>query len=337
MGLLQWDKTADYQAGTEISDLGTSREVEEAQAVKLGATCASQSATPRHVLARNPPADNVEQMDTILEESPRKRERRDGGGQNVANDCVAGREGAGVREAGDGEDIGENDSGKEQVKMDIERPHSPTSVLDLSSWEDVSGLDSIQRTALNAVASRGVSWTHHTSKEVIRLTLHYGGEVLGDGNCLFTSLGQLLGTGEGTVGARELREVVVRRFVKGYEAEVFNRVATDQAVKHLYSPDLETGWGVHVVQELKLLAKKGDRSALDTAIEELCECGMTRCAILLGCLWEASGSMDPYRSAKSLSARHESGTRIRSRSDRVTPALLFSDTFLGRWGGNDAL
>ena len=287
MGLLQWDKTADYQARIEVSDLKTSRKVEEAQAVKLVATCASQSATPRHVLAWNPSADSVEQMDTILEESPRERERRDGGGQNVANNCVAGREGAGVREAVDGEDIGENDSGKEQVKMDIERPHSPTSVLDLSSWEDVSGLDSIQRTALNAVASRGVSWTHHTSKEVIRFTLHYGGEVLGDGNCLFTSLGQLLGTGEGTVGARELREVVVRRFVKGYEAEVFDRVATDQAVKHLYSPDLETGWGVHVVQELKLLAKKGDRSALDTAIEELCECGMTRCESS----WAASGKL----------------------------------------------
>ena len=289
MGLLQWDKTADYHARAE-SEPRNSRKVEEDQAVKPVATCVSQSAAPRHTLATNSSTDNVEHMDTIFEESPRKRERRDGGGHDVVSSCEAGREGGGVGQNVDGSNVGDKESGMEQVKMDIERPQSPTSVLDLSSWEEISGLDSIQKTALHAVAFQGVSWTHHISKEAFRFTLHYGGEVLGDGNCLFTSLrqllgtgtGELLGSGEGTVGARELREVVVRRFVKGYEAGVVNRVATDQAVKHLYSPDLEAGWGVHVVQELKLLAKKADRSALDTAIVELCECGMSRCGISLG-------------------------------------------------------
>ncbi|CDP13373.1 unnamed protein product [Coffea canephora] len=44
----------------------------------------------------------------------------------------------------------------------------------------------------------------------------------------------------------------------------------------MYSPDLKSGWGIHVVQEIKLLAKKEDRLGLDSAINELLQLGMQR-------------------------------------------------------------
>jgi hypothetical protein len=44
----------------------------------------------------------------------------------------------------------------------------------------------------------------------------------------------------------------------------------------MYSPDLKNGWGIHVVQEVKLLANKEDRGSLDSAIEELVLLGMQR-------------------------------------------------------------
>lgn len=54
------------------------------------------------------------------------------------------------------------------------------------------------------------------------------------------------------------------------------REAIDDAIRHMYSPDLKNGWGIHVVQEVKLLAKKEDRFALDSAIDELVHLGMQR-------------------------------------------------------------
>ena len=47
-------------------------------------------------------------------------------------------------------------------------------------------------------------------------------------------------------------------------------------IKNLYSPDLESGWGIHLVQEVKLLAKKSDRQILDDAIRQLTDRGMLR-------------------------------------------------------------
>lgn len=73
-----------------------------------------------------------------------------------------------------------------------------------------------------------------------------------------------------------VRKKTVQRFVCDYGNGVLQKVAIDQAIKHLYSPDLASGWGVHVVQEVKLLAKKQDREAMDTAIEELMQCSVSR-------------------------------------------------------------
>ncbi|OAY75476.1 hypothetical protein ACMD2_10483 [Ananas comosus] len=50
----------------------------------------------------------------------------------------------------------------------------------------------------------------------------------------------------------------------------------DAAIRHLYSPDLKAGWGIHVVQEVKLLARKEDREGLDAAIQELVDVGVLR-------------------------------------------------------------
>ncbi|TKY64930.1 hypothetical protein E2542_SST07781 [Spatholobus suberectus] len=79
------------------------------------------------------------------------------------------------------------------------------------------------------------------------------------------------------VDARELRRRTVARFSEDFGSASFEeREAIDDAIRHMYSPDLKNGWGIHVVQEVKLLAKKEDRFALDSAIDELVHLGMQR-------------------------------------------------------------
>ncbi|CAA6664037.1 unnamed protein product [Spirodela intermedia] len=90
--------------------------------------------------------------------------------------------------------------------------------------------------------------------------LSHGGDVEADGNCLFTASRTAMGLSK--VGARELRQRT--------------KEAVDAAIRHLYSPDLKAGWGIHVVQEVKLLAMKADREILDTAIQELLDLGLQR-------------------------------------------------------------
>lgn len=68
---------------------------------------------------------------------------------------------------------------------------------------------------------------------------------------------------------------MVRRFQEEYEKEE-NKEGIDSAIRNMYSPDLKAGWGVHVVQEVKLLARKEDRAGMDSAINELTELGIQR-------------------------------------------------------------
>ncbi|XP_020111037.1 uncharacterized protein LOC109726016 [Ananas comosus] len=92
--------------------------------------------------------------------------------------------------------------------------------------------------------------------------LEHGGDVEADGNCLFTAARKAM-VGAKVGGPRELRQRTVRGIV-------------DAAIRHLYSPDLKAGWGIHVVQEVKLLARKEDREGLDAAIQELVDVGVLR-------------------------------------------------------------
>lgn len=97
-----------------------------------------------------------------------------------------------------------------------------------------------------------------------------------DGNCLFTASHKAMG-GLNAIDAKELRRRTVKRFVEDLGGLNKNeRDLIDDAIKHMYSPDLKYGWGIHVVQELKLLAKKQDRQDLDLAIDELLNLGMQR-------------------------------------------------------------
>ncbi|OIT20365.1 hypothetical protein A4A49_38306 [Nicotiana attenuata] len=75
--------------------------------------------------------------------------------------------------------------------------------------------------------------------------------------------------------ARDLRQQMVQRFLEdlGSVSEVENEVI-QLAIEHMYSPDLKSGRGFHVVQELKMLAKEEDREALDSVISELVQLGM---------------------------------------------------------------
>ncbi|XP_059656623.1 uncharacterized protein LOC132303406 [Cornus florida] len=153
----------------------------------------------------------------------------------------------------------------------------------INAWENVTGLEDQQRRHLQRLHAKGVLWKHPGDGDsdssvvaegvVFRLT--HGGDVEADGNCLFTASQKAMGSA--AAGARDLRRRTVRRFledlgsVSGLERDVI-----EDAIKHMYSPDLRSGWGIHVVQEIKLLAKKEGREALDSAIDELVQLGMQR-------------------------------------------------------------
>ncbi|RRT67017.1 hypothetical protein B296_00023115 [Ensete ventricosum] len=149
------------------------------------------------------------------------------------------------------------------------------------AWAAVSGLDEQQRRRLEKIHARGVFWKNPGDAEDpgVAFRLEHGGDVEADGNCLFTAARRAMGPK--TAGARELRQRAVQRFLEDYgSADGAAREAVDVAIRHLYSPDLKAGWGIHVVQEVKLLAKKADREGLDAAIQELVDLGLQRYNII---------------------------------------------------------
>lgn len=159
-----------------------------------------------------------------------------------------------------------------------------------ATWDNVSGLEDQQKRHLTKLHHKGVLWKPPGYKgegngdgngdgdddvEGVVFRLSHGGEVEADGNCLFTASQRAMGmTGKG----KELRRRAVRRFLEerdsGFSEE--EREAIDKAIRHMYYPDLRCGWGVHVVQEVKVLARKVDREGLDKAVEELVGLGMQR-------------------------------------------------------------
>ncbi|EEF47434.1 uncharacterized protein LOC8286762 [Ricinus communis] len=147
-----------------------------------------------------------------------------------------------------------------------------------TAWDDVNGLEDQQKRHLQKLHAKGVLWKHPNDKDSPRsvvFRLSHGGEVSADGNCLFTASQKAMMARE--IDARELRRRTVRRFTEDYgSANEKEKETIDEAIKHMYSPDLKNGWGIHVVQEVKLLAKKSDRVALDASIDELVQIGMQR-------------------------------------------------------------
>lgn len=101
-----------------------------------------------------------------------------------------------------------------------------------------------------------------------------------DGNCLFSAVERaaMWGLREGEFGgAKEVRRRTVQIFEEDFgSAEKEEREKVEVVIRNLYSPDLRNGWGIHIVQEVKLLAKKSDRQILDDAILELLNLGMLR-------------------------------------------------------------
>ncbi|KAJ7540195.1 hypothetical protein O6H91_10G004900 [Diphasiastrum complanatum] len=143
----------------------------------------------------------------------------------------------------------------------------------LSEWTSIPGLEAQQCDALQKLSTRGVHWKHPTQSISMVFTLHHGGDVAADGNCLFTSFQKAMQLIDSPL---EIRQLTVQRFSRDYEANISNFRAIDASIKHLYSPNLSAGWGVHVVQEVKLLAKKSDRDVMDAAINELVQVGVAR-------------------------------------------------------------
>ncbi|PIA33831.1 hypothetical protein AQUCO_04000122v1 [Aquilegia coerulea] len=168
---------------------------------------------------------------------------------------------------------------RETIPTSIE----PADVEVKTTWETVSGLEDQQKRYLQKLYTKGVLWKNPIVQQdsSIRSTifrLSHGGDVEADGNCLFTASQKAMNLID--IDARELRRRTVKRFLEDLGKSVtdagLDKESIDSAIKHLYSPDLKTGWGVHVVQELKLLAKKTDRISLDLAIKELVDFGLQR-------------------------------------------------------------
>ncbi|XP_022855051.1 uncharacterized protein LOC111376335 [Olea europaea var. sylvestris] len=143
------------------------------------------------------------------------------------------------------------------------------------SWENVRGLEDQQKKHLTRLYNKGVLWKHPEDKSlIIVFKLSHGGEVEADGNCLFTAASRSMGGG---VTARELRMRSVRRFVEDLAAaDEETKGVIESAIRHMYAPDLKSGWGIHVVQEVKMLTKKKDREGLESSINELIQIGMQR-------------------------------------------------------------
>ncbi|GAB2240267.1 hypothetical protein Droror1_Dr00020785 [Drosera rotundifolia] len=121
-------------------------------------------------------------------------------------------------------------------------------------------------------------WKHPNNKSLSSVfRLSHGGDVDSDGNCLFTTSKKAMG-GEGKgIGARELRRRTVGRFVEDLgEGNEEEREGVEMVIRNMYLPDLRVGWGVHVVQEVKGLARKADLDGLDQEIEELVGLRMQR-------------------------------------------------------------
>ncbi|GMH20385.1 hypothetical protein Nepgr_022226 [Nepenthes gracilis] len=161
------------------------------------------------------------------------------------------------------------------------RESTSIAVVDLSeqttTWENVSGLEEQQRRHLLKFHAKGVLWKHPEDKAwSVVFRLSHGGDVEADGNCLFTASQKAMGDA-GMVDARELRRRTVRRFLEDLgSTSDENRQMIESAIRHMYSPDLKSGWGIHVVQEVKMLANKSDRESFDSAICELVNLGIQR-------------------------------------------------------------
>ncbi|KAI3929626.1 hypothetical protein MKX01_025794 [Papaver californicum] len=145
------------------------------------------------------------------------------------------------------------------------------------SWFTVSGLEEQQKRYLQKLYNKGVLWKCKNLEESMIFRLSHGGDVEADGNCLFTASVKAMGL-DLDMDSRELRRRTVKRFLEdfGSDGKGLDRVTINSVIKHLYCPDLKTGWGIHVVQEIKLLAKKEDRCSLDLAIKELVDLGLQR-------------------------------------------------------------
>lgn len=141
------------------------------------------------------------------------------------------------------------------------------------AWGAVAGLEEQQRRGLERLRSSGVLWKLPGSDVSSGFRLSHGGEVEADGNCLFTACRRAMGT---KLDASDLRRRTVVRFLGDLEVGRLDAAALAGVIRNMYCPDLKVGWGIHVVQEVKLLARKEEREGIDLAIQELVDLGLQR-------------------------------------------------------------
>ena len=176
-------------------------------------------------------------------------------------------------------------------------PEDPSWLRGHEAWP--ASLEPSCLLALEKLSAAGLALSEAPDAPVF--SLRFGGEVPRDGSCLFAAVAQAAGLAD---TAAELRHRCVKRVVADAGAGLLPP-GVEASVQSLYSPDLvrrsqpwdvrlraahshplglphvplaaqTKGWGVHWVQERRLVIKAVDLPAALQAIDELVATGMDR-------------------------------------------------------------
>lgn len=142
-------------------------------------------------------------------------------------------------------------------------------------WQRVSNIDSNSREMLRILEEDGVSYVPHD----LAYSVKYLAPVAPFGDCMFLSIEQLLLYSEECqpLSTSKIRRVAAKFFMAHYNActqEEQGRINT--AIRNLYYPSLEGGWGVSPIQTRRFVAKKSDRDWLYAKCLEYQEQGYSR-------------------------------------------------------------
>jgi hypothetical protein len=139
-------------------------------------------------------------------------------------------------------------------------------------WRRVSGVDSNSRELLRELEEEGVSYEPHD----IAYSVKYLAPVAPFGDCLFLSMEQLLLYTEECepLPPHGIREVATKYFLAHYDScTPEEKEKIDTAIKNLYHPSLQGGWGVSPIQTRRYVAPLTDKDMLVAKCVQLQERG----------------------------------------------------------------
>ncbi|GLD98116.1 hypothetical protein PINS_up006813 [Pythium insidiosum] len=142
-------------------------------------------------------------------------------------------------------------------------------------WQRVSNIDSTSRELIRVLEEDGVLYEPHD----VTYSVKYLAPVAPFGDCMFLSIEQLLLYSEDCdpLPTDKIRHVASSFFLAHYKScsdEEKSRI--DSAIRNLYCPSLQGGWGVSPMQTRRFIARKSDRDWLLAKCVELQDQGYSR-------------------------------------------------------------